>query len=87
MGQNFPNPLTQQTTIPIRIYEPIDEAIIRIVNMYGQEVEVLRLSTPTIGEHLLQWNSGTRKGFFAYILEIRQGKQNFISPVRKMIVQ
>ncbi len=87
LGQNFPNPLTQQTTIPVRIYEPIDEAIIRIFNMYGQEVQNIQISNPTTGEHLMQWNSGSKKGFFTYLLEIKRGKQNFISPVRKMIVQ
>jgi len=87
LGQNFPNPLSLQTTIPIRIYEPVDEAVIRIVNMYGQTVEAMHVSNPTVGEHLVQWNSGANKGFFAYLLEIRRGKQQFICPVRKMIVQ
>lgn len=87
LGQNFPNPLNKQTTIPIRINEPVDEAVIRIVNVMGQEVDVIRLSKPTIGEHLLNWNSGVHQGFFAYLLEIRRGKQQFICPVKKMVVQ
>ena len=86
LGQNFPNPLNLQTTIPIRINEPVDEAVIRIVNMYGQTVDAIHVNNPTVGEHLVQWNSGANKGFFAYLLEIRRGKQQFICPVRKMIV-
>ena len=87
LGQNFPNPLNLHTTIPIRINEPVDEAVIRIVNMYGQTIEAIHLNHPTVGEHMVQWNSGANKGFFAYLLEIRRGKQHFICPVRKMVVQ
>ena len=87
LGQNFPNPLDKNTTIPIRINEPVDEAVIRIVNVMGQEVEVIRLNNPTIGEHLLNWNSGVNKGLYAYVLEIRRENQRFICPVKKMVVQ
>jgi len=87
LGQNYPNPLNKQTTIPIRINEPVDEAVIRIVNVMGQEVDVIRLSNPSVGEHLLSWNSGANKGLLAYLLEIRRGNQRFICPVKKMVVQ
>jgi hypothetical protein len=75
LGQNFPNPLTNQTTIPIRI------------NVMGQEVDVIRLSTPSIGENLLNWNSGANRGLVAYRLEIRRGNQRYVCPVKKMVVQ
>jgi subtilisin family serine protease len=87
LGQNFPNPLNGQTTIPIHIYEPVDEAVVLIVNMMGQEVEVIRLANPYIGEHLLSWNPGLNKGLFVYTLEIISNKQKQICPVKKMIVQ
>jgi len=87
LGQNFPNPLTQSTIIPVTIYEPVDEAIVRIVNVMGQEVDVIRLSHPATGEHLLNWNSGANKGLLAYLLEIRRGTQQFVCPVKKMVVQ
>jgi len=87
LGQNFPNPLNRKTNIPIHIYEPVDEVVVRIVNMMGQEVEVIRLSNPYIGEHLLPWNPGTNKGVFVYTLEIRSNKQKQICPIKKMIVQ
>jgi hypothetical protein len=87
LGQNFPNPVNGKTIIPIRIYEPVDEAILRVINMLGQEVEVIRLSNPYIGEHLLSWNSRANKGLFVYTLEIKKGNQKQICPNKKMIVQ
>ena len=87
LGQNFPNPLNGQTTIPIRVYEPVDEVLVRIVNMMGQEVEIIRIANPYIGEHLLSWNPGTNKGLFVYTLEVRNGSQKQICPNKKMIVQ
>ena len=87
LGQNIPNPFNGQTIIPIHIYEPVDEAVVRIVNMMGQEVEVMRLSNPYIGVHLLSWNSDLNKGLFVYTLEIRTNKQKQVCPVKKMIVQ
>jgi hypothetical protein len=87
LGQNFPNPVNGKTIIPIRIYEQVDEAVLRVINMAGQLVEVIRLSNPYIGEHLLSWNSGANKGLFVYTLEIKNGNQKQICPVKKMIVQ
>jgi hypothetical protein len=87
LGQNFPNPLNEQTTIPLRIFEPVDEAVVRIVNMYGQEVKIFRLENPTVGEHLLYWKPGFSKGLMAYTLEIRRGAKRFVCAVRKMVVQ
>jgi hypothetical protein len=87
LGQNFPNPLNGQTTIPIHIYEPVDEAMVRIVNMMGQEVEIIRMANPYIGEHLVFWNPGTNKGLFVYTLEVNTAGQRSICPNKKMIVQ
>jgi len=87
LGQNFPNPLTGQTSIPVHIYETVDEAVVRIVNMMGQEVGIMRLSNPIIGEHLLSWDAGMNKGLFIYKLEIRTNNQKQICPAKKMIVQ
>ena len=87
LGQNFPNPFNRLTTIPIRIYEAIDEGIIRVFNVSGQELRVIRISNPIVGEHLLQWDSGTQKGLFVYLLEVRQGKKQIVCPARKMVVK
>jgi len=87
LGQNYPNPVNGQTIIPIRIYEPVDEAVLRVVNMMGQVVEIIRLENPTIGEHLLTWNSGANKGLFIYTLDVNTAHQRSVCPNKKMIVQ
>jgi len=87
LGQNFPNPANGKTIIPIRIYEPVDEAVLRIVNMMGQEVKIITLKNPTIGEHLLKWTPSTNKGLFIYSLEVMTANKRSICPNKKMIVQ
>jgi len=87
LGQNYPNPVNGKTIIPVRIYEPADEAVLHVVNMIGQQVDMIRLINPFIGEHLLSWNPAQNKGLFVYVLEIRNGNKKMVCPVRKMIVQ
>jgi subtilisin family serine protease len=86
LGQNYPNPLNKSTTIPLKIYEPVDEAVIRIVNTQGQELDIIRLKNPDVGELQISWNAGSNKGLLAYRLEIRRGNQQFLVDVKKMIV-
>lgn len=86
LGQNYPNPVNGKTIFPIYIYEPIDEAVLRIVNILGQEVEIIRIANPTIGEHLLSWSPGANKGLFIYTLEVKSANQRSLSPNKKMIV-
>jgi subtilisin family serine protease len=86
LGQNYPNPLNESTTIPLKINEPVDEAIIRIVNTHGQEIAVIRLKNPDLGKHLIPWKAGANKGLIAYMLEIRRGNKHYLSDVKKMIV-
>jgi subtilisin family serine protease len=86
LGQNYPNPLNMSTTIPLKIYEPVDEAVIRIVNTQGQELDIIRLKNPDVGELQISWNAGSNKGLMAYRLEIRRGNQQFLVDVKKMIV-
>jgi hypothetical protein len=86
LGQNYPNPLNKSTTIPLKINEPVDEAVIRIVNTQGQELDIIRLKNPDVGELQISWNAGSNKGLLAYRLEIRRGNQQFLIDVKKMIV-
>ena len=87
LGQNYPNPFDRSTIIPVMIHEPVDEAVIRIVNINGQQVAVLPLKNPVIGENLIQWEPGNHKGLMAYILEIRRNGRQVVSGVRKMIAR
>jgi len=87
LGQNYPNPFNQQTIIPVRINKPIDNAVVRIVNMVGQSVQIIPLSDPTVGNHLVNWVSGQNKGILIYQLEINQGKKHWVSSPKKMLVK
>lgn len=87
LGQNYPNPVNGYTTIPVRIYEPVDEIVLRVVNMMGQEIEVIRLSNPVIGENLINWKPKQQKGLLMYKLEIRQGTNRSVCPAKRMIVR
>lgn len=87
LGQNYPNPVNGFTTIPVRIYEPVDEIVLRVVNMMGQEVEVIRLSSPVTGENLINWNPKQYKGLLMYKLEIRQGVSRSVCPAKRMMVR
>ena len=87
LGQNYPNPVNGFTTIPVRIYEAVDEVVLRVVNMMGQEIESIRLTNPVVGENLIQWNPKQHQGVMMYKLEIRQGVSRSVCPARKMVVQ
>jgi hypothetical protein len=87
LGQNYPNPFDRSTTIPVTVNEPVDEVRVRIVSITGQEVAVLQLKNPVIGENLLHWQAGTHKGLMAYVLEISRNGQQTVSGVRKMIIK
>ena len=87
LGQNYPNPANGYTTIPVRIYEPVDELVLRVTNMLGQEVEVIRLSNPVTGENLINWNPKHHKGLMMYKLEIRQGANRSVCPAKRMLVR
>jgi hypothetical protein len=87
LGQNYPNPFTNSTTIPVFVNEPVDELYVRIININGQQVAELYLKNPVIGENLLLWDSGSNKGLMAYYLEIQRGGKQWVSGVRKMLMK
>lgn len=89
LGQNYPNPLNlnEQTIIPVQIYQPVDEAVIRIVNMAGQVIEIIRIVNPTMGENLVTRNVRSEKGYLLYTLEVRQGSKRIMSTPKKMVVR
>ena len=87
LGQNYPNPFNKTTTIPVIVSEPIDELVVRIINITGQEVAVLPLKNPVVGENLLHWNTNGHKGMLVYRLEIMREGKMAVAGVKKMIVQ
>jgi len=86
LGQNYPNPFTRQTILPIQLFEDVDEACIRIYNMIGQEINVLKLENPVVGMNYLPITTMKERGMYVYKLEVRIGDQRYVCPVKKMIV-
>ena len=86
LGQNYPNPFNKTTTIPVMVNEPVDELVVRIINITGQEVAVLPLKNPVFGENLLHWNTNGQKGMLVYRLEIMRDGKMAVAGVKKMIV-
>ncbi len=86
LGQNYPNPFNKTTTIPVMVNEPLDKLVVRIINIAGQEVAVLPLKNPIVGENLLHWNTNGQKGMLVYRLEISRGGKMAVVGVKKMIV-
>jgi len=86
LGQNYPNPFDKTTTIPVMVNEPVDELVVRIINITGQEAAVLPLKNPVVGENLLHWNTNGHKGMLVYRLEIMREGKMAIAGVKKMIV-
>jgi len=86
LGQNYPNPFDKTTTIPVIVNEPVDELVVRITNITGQEVAVLPLKNPVLGENLLHWNTNGHKGMLVYRLEIMREGKMAVAGVKKMIV-
>lgn len=86
LGQNYPNPFTGQTVLPIQLFEEVDEAIIRIYNMIGQELKVLKLDNPVVGMNYLPITTSKERGMYVYKLEVRIDDQQYVCPVKKMIV-
>lgn len=87
LGQNFPNPHTGFTTIPVKLNEPVDEVTIRIVNMMGQQIAVLNKKKPILGDNFFEWQSTNSVGIMAYILEINRNGKHSVCGVQKMIVK
>ena len=87
LGQNYPNPMNRLTTIPVRIFEPVEEAVIKIFNVEGQLLKTYRLANPIVGEHLLKWDAQGNKGLMVCMMGVRQGSKKIVCPARKMIVQ
>jgi hypothetical protein len=87
LGQNYSNPFDQNTIIPVHLFEPVDEATIRFVNVLGQVVDLIKIPNPTKGDHLIPWNAGQNKGVLTYSLEIRRGTQILTCPVKKMVAK
>jgi len=87
LEQNFPNPFNPATTV--RYSLPVDsKVVIKISNVLGQDVKLLRDEIISAGNHEVQFNSSTLpSGVYFYRLSAVSvdGKQKF-SSIKKMIL-
>ena len=69
LAQNYPNPFTSQTTIEYYLPE-VSKVRVRIYDMTGKEVTLLRNRIEAPGTHRLEWD-GSRlpSGVYAVVLE------------------
>ncbi|MEL6651105.1 MAG: choice-of-anchor I family protein [Bacteroidota bacterium] len=61
MGQNFPNPMVNKTTIPLSLDEAMPVRL-RVYNLNGQMVRTLVDQPMKAGEHAISWNATDDKG-------------------------
>ena len=68
LAPNYPNPVSQQTTIPFTLSEPSDVTL-SVYNALGQKVAVLVSREMPAGSHEVQWNaSRAASGLYVYKL-------------------
>jgi hypothetical protein len=81
LGQNFPNPFRQETTLRYSIPKP-GRVSVQIFDVTGREVATLADGEQPAGEHVIRWDPGTlRSGTYFYSLR-SDGRQQ----VRKMLL-
>ena len=87
LSQNYPNPFNPTTTISYSL--PFDsKVLIKIYNVLGQEVSLLKDEIISAGNHEVQFNSsGLTSGVYFYRLsaESLDGKEKY-STIKKMIL-
>jgi hypothetical protein len=86
VGQNYPNPAGNETLIPVILHQDMDQASLRIYDLQGIEVNTIRLPDTSAGSYDIKWNTAGSKGIFIYRLEARKANEQFVCPVRKMVV-
>jgi len=82
LAQNFPNPFSSSTTIPITLEKP-EYVSLRVHNMLGEEVAVLKEERMAAGVHTATWNpAGVPAGMYFYTL-----RAGAATVTKKMILQ
>ncbi len=82
LGQNYPNPFSNYTTIYYEIEEPA-EVVLNIYNMQGQLVTSFNEGMKTNGHYEIMWdginNMGEEvtAGMYIYTLALTQGNESF----------
>jgi cyanophycinase len=87
LHQNYPNPFNSSTTFSVEL--PVaSRAAIRVFNLLGKEVGLVRLGEREAGHHSVTWTSSLPSGVYFYRLEAaaREGALLWISDTRRMLV-
>jgi hypothetical protein len=82
LGQNYPNPFTNETTISFSLAKPA-KVNLTLFDMNGRLVKVLVSGSREAGTHTIRFNSGSlSKGLYLYKLQTGD-----YSAVKRMIIQ
>ena len=82
LGQNYPNPFTNETTISFSLAKPA-KINLTLFDMNGRLVKVLANGSKEAGTHTIRFNSGAlNKGLYLYKLQTED-----YSAVKRMVIQ
>jgi hypothetical protein len=87
LGQNYPNPFSNNTTINYGIYED-GNVLLSIFDVWGRRIQVLEDAQRTRGQYSITYNNASLEpGVYYYQLEFSSNGKTVFSATRKMIVQ
>lgn len=80
LGQNYPNPFSGETTIPIRLELPA-EVSLDLFDLQGRKVKTLQLGHMTDGAHTIAvncWDLGLPVANYAYQLTVKNSNGTYV---------
>ena len=80
LGQNSPNPYTEQTTIPVSLIQPADLSL-ELFDLQGQKVATIQQNNLAAGEHKIELNMqslGLSSGNYIYQITVKNSNGTFI---------
>jgi hypothetical protein len=84
LGQNFPNPFNQSTTIRFGVSQD-SKASISIFDIRGSKVESLLNENLAAGNYVRTWNAPVSSGIYFYKLDVSSQGRVF-SDIKKMVL-
>lgn len=80
LGQNFPNPYSNQTTIPVTLVQPADLTL-DLFDLQGKKAATIQRNNLTSGEHKIDLNMqslGLSTGNYVYQVTVKNNKGVFV---------
>ncbi|MGZ2370678.1 S8 family serine peptidase [Ancylomarina sp. YFZ004] len=84
---NFPNPVTDITTIQVEIKAPVEKVEIEIIDIQGRIVDVLKDYNLSPGLYQFTWNPGSHKGIFIAVLKVVKDGESYKGQSIRMLVE